>query len=545
MITKLLVKNFVLIDELEITFDKGLNILTGETGSGKSIIIDAIDLAFGARASKDQIKTGTSGAYIELELENNLVISREITLTSSKSRIDGVLVSQNEVQSLRKNMLDIHTQHESYSYIHPGTHIGLLDSYGQDEYGNILNTYRETFNNYKKALAELEKYRNVAQENERRVDFLKFQMQEISEAKVENPNEYDELMNERSVLVNAEELKNVAFSGYTALYGREQSITDILASIEKKLAKASEFDSRLSEIAEVISSSGINLKESSNELRNYAENIETDPHKLNLIEDRITVLDKLRKKYGPELCDVMNNLEKFELELNEINFSQEKITQLTQEVDNLKKKSQELAVQLSVSRKKLASILSELIQKELVRLEMPKAQFMVKVETGEELSINGYDNVEFLISPNTGEPLKPLAKIASGGEISRVMLAIKTIFARTDKVSTVIFDEIDTGISGKTSQAVAEALLELASSHQIICITHQPIIAAMADQHIHIRKIQDENTTRISVRILDDEARVAAIAELAGGSGTDGEAIQFAQKLLSQAENCRKTCINL
>ncbi len=533
MIKKLLVRNFVLIDELELDFDKGLNILTGETGSGKSIIIDAIDLAFGARAAKDLIKTGTDRAYIELELEDGTVISREITQTSSKSRVNGVMVTQAEVQGLKKNMLDIHTQHESYSYINPSTHIGLLDNYGQDEYGDILHEYWETFNNYKKAQAQLEECLSSASENERKFDFLKFQTQEIRDAKIENINEYEELTRERSVLINAGELKELTMSGYEALYGGEQSIIDVLGTIQNRLSKASEFDSSLSEIAQTISSSAINLKETSNDLRNYAEGLEIDPQRLAEIEERVITLEKLMKKYGPELPDVLKNFEKFETELEEINLSDEKIINLRHEVENLKEKARDFASQLSNSRKNLANILSGLIQKELLRLEMPKAKFLVDVKSQETLTIKGYDNIEFLISPNTGEPLKPLAKIASGGEISRVILAIKTIFARADRVNTVIFDEIDTGISGKASQAVAEALLELAGSHQIICITHQPIIAAMADRHIHITKDQGETATRINVKILDDKEKVAAIAELAGGSDSDEDAVNFVQKLLS------------
>lgn len=534
MIKKLLVRNFVLIDELEISFDRGLNILTGETGSGKSIIIDAIDLAFGSRASKSQIKTGTDRAYIELELEDATVIAREITSNATKSRINGVLVAQSEVQALRKKLLDIHTQHESYSYIHPSTHIGLLDNYGQSDYGETLAEYKETYNNCKNTLAELEQKRSAAGEHERRVDFLKFQIQEISEASIKNADEYDELIDERSVLVNAEELKDLAMSGYSALYGEEQSITDILGTIQSKLDKASEYDTRLSDIAKMLDESAINLKEASAELRNYADNLETDPKKLVALEDRIKTLEKLMKKYGPNLEDVLNNLEKFEVELNEINYSEENIAELEQEVLILEQKAREFAERLSTARETLAEKLSDFIQKELIKLEMPKVQFKVCVEQSEELAANGLDIVEFLISPNTGEPLKPLAKIASGGEISRVMLAIKSIFARSDSVSTVIFDEIDTGISGKTSQAVAEALCELAASHQTICITHQPMIAAMADQHIYISKIQDDTSTRTNVAILNEEARIKAIAEMAGGSCGDADAVNFAQRLLNQ-----------
>ncbi len=563
MIKNLYIKNLALIDELEINFDKGLNILTGETGSGKSIIIGAIDLVFGARASKDLIKTGADKAFIEITLnledtfpfemlesnaielsgEKELIVSREITPSATRLRINGIMVTQAYIQGLRSCLLDIHTQHESYNYINPAMHIELLDNYGQTGYGELINEYRQSFNSLKTVRKELETARAAAGENEQKIDFLKFQIKEIKTGQIEDINEHDKLLNERSVLLNSEELKKLTFSGYSALYGEDQSITDVLDKIEKKLAKASEFDEKLVEIKETIFSSSINLKEAAKELRDYSENLETNPQRLHDAEERIQVLDKLKKKYGPKLTDVLQNLEKFESELNKINFSDEKITNLIEQVKILEEKTFSLAEKLSNSRKKLAQNLSAKIQDELVRLEMPKVRFCVSVEPSKELTADGYDSVEFLISPNIGESLKPLAKIASGGEISRVMLAVKTIFARSDRVNTVIFDEIDTGISGKTSQAVAEAFVKLSSSHQILCITHQPIIAAMADRHIYIQKTQDHSTTTISLQILDKEAHLKAIAALASGSGDDEDSINFARKLLTQADNCKKEAI--
>ncbi len=563
MIRNLYIKNFALIDELELSFDKGLNILTGETGSGKSIIIGAIDLAFGARAFKDVIKTGADKAYIELSIklqdsfpyeilesneieipgEKELVISREITPNTTKLRINGIPVTLAYIQRLRKYMLDIHTQHESYNYINPGIHTELLDNYAQPGHRQVLNEYRKCFTGLKSARKELQSLQAGVQENIQKIDFLKFQIEEIQNAQIENINEYDELINERSVLLNAEELKDLTYSAYSALYGEDRSITDVLCMIEHKLAKAAEFDEKLSELREIISSSTINLKEAAKDLRDYSENLETDAQKLQEIEERISILDKLKKKYGPMLFDVLKNLEKFNLELNEINFSDEKISDLIKQVKDLEEKTACFAQELSLSRKETAEKLSGMIQKELIKLEMPGCRFYVSVETTEELTSEGYDSVEFLISPNLGEPLKPLCKIASGGEISRLMLAIKTIFAKSDRINTVIFDEIDTGISGKTSQTIAEAFAKLSLSHQILCITHQPIIAAMADRHIHIQKTRDHTDTRILTQILDRQARLKTIAGLASGFADDKDSINFARKLLNQAENCKKETI--
>ena len=343
-------------------------------------------------------------------------------------------------------------------------------------------------------------------------------------------------MNERSILINSEELKEVTISGYELLYNQDSSLIDVLNSLKNKLIKASKFDENLSKLAEIIDLSTVNLKEAANELRDYAENLETDPAKLKKLEERIELLYKIKRKYGLELSDVLINLEKFEKELNEINFSDEKIQELSKKVVELQKETEILAEKLSVSRKKIASTLSVLIENRLVKLEMPKVQFKINIEPAKELSNKGKDDVEFLISPNIGEPLKPLSKIASGGEISRVILSIKTIFAEAEKVNTVIFDEIDTGISGKTSQAVAESLAELGISQQVLCITHQPIIAAMGDKHLHIKKIQENNTTNIIIHDLNQDEKVRALAGLASGSN-DENSLNFAAKLIEQAED--------
>lgn len=555
MIKTLNIKDFVLIEELEVKFDKGLNILTGETGSGKSLIIDAIDLAFGARAVKDQIRTGANKALIEITLELNpnfssdvfeengidieddniLIISREISQNSTRSRINGILVQQNFVQNLRKSLIDIHSQHETYNYLQPKTHVDLLDNYGGAAHKEILQNYKNIFSEYKSIQKELEISQSLIKTSEQKIDFLKFQIEEINNAKIQNINESDELIHERSILLNSEELKEITFSGYELLYNQDGSLIDILNSLKNKLNKASAFDENLSKLAEIIDSSSLNLKEAANELRDYAENLETDPARLNQVDNRIEILDKLKRKYGPELSDVLNNLEKYEAELEEINISDEKIDLLSKKVQELSIKTENLAKELTDSRKILAETLSELIQNKLINLEMPKVEFKISVETAKEYTYKGLDDVEFLISPNIGEPLKPLAKIASGGEISRVILAVKTIFAKSDNVNTVIFDEIDTGISGKTSQAVAETLAELGFDQQVLCITHQPIIAAMADKHLYIRKILDTNLTKISVEELNSEQKIRALAELASGSNHDIDILNFASKLQEQA----------
>ena len=562
MIKTLYIKNFALIEELTVGFGLGLNILTGETGAGKSILIDAIDLAFGGRSSKDQIRYGENKALIELEIntlnlspdleallqkngielnqESSLIISREVSTSGTRSRINGILVTQSFVQSLREHLIDIHSQHETYNYLKPTTHIDLLDSYGDKNHQELIVSFSHTYTEFKNTQKQLENASSEVQSQTQKIDFLKFQIKEIEEARISDINEYEELIQERSILINSEDLKNLTYSSYDSLYGMDSSIIDILNTLENKLVKASEFDHNLCELAENLSSNTVSLKDIAGELRNYSENLETDAQRLSEIEDRIDLLDKLKKKYGPQLSDIVDNLEKFQAELNEINVTDEKIKSLSQILNVLEKKAEELSLEISDSRKKLAHSLSELIQTELIKLEMPKVKFFIEVKDKQELSLKGLDNVEFLISPNPGEPLKPLAKIASGGEISRIMLATKTIFAMADKVNTVIFDEIDSGISGKTSQAVAEELTRLSCSHQVLCITHQPIIAAMADKYFYIEKIQQKDKTSVIVNDFDNHQRISAISKLASGSDNDQGSVNFAISLLDQADNFKK-----
>lgn len=558
MIKSLYIKNFTIIDETEVLFNRGLNILTGETGAGKSILIDAIDTAFGARASKELIKTGAQKATIELTIELSpsfplsvleengieledctLIISREISQSGTKSRINGTLVNQTFVHNIREYLIDIHSQHETYTYIQPKTHIHLLDSYGDSVHQKAISDYRDSYSQYNKIQKQLNTLQSQSTNNEQRVDFLKYQIAEIESAKLDNDNEYEILMDERGILLNSEELKELTYVGYDTLYGQDSSIIDALNSIETKLLRAADYDKSLAEVAEIISTSSINLREASDILRNYSDGLETDPQRLEEVEDRIDLLDKLKKKYGPTIEDAKNNLQKFEEELSSIDCSDEKMSLLKKQCTELKETTLHLAKNLTNSRKSLAETLSEQIQNELIKLEMPRVKFSISVEKVEELLPNGKDNVEFLISANQGEPLRPLAKIASGGEISRVMLAIKSIFAKSDKVNTVIFDEIDTGISGRTSQSVGEALANLAASHQILCITHQPIIAAMADQYFYIEKVQTEDATTISVKNLNTEEKVLAVSRLASGSADDTESVQFAQRLVDQAEKLK------
>lgn len=549
MIKQIKLKDYILIDELCANFDNRLNIITGETGAGKSIILNAIDLVFSSRVSKDVIKTGCDKASIEITLENTkhnlsklfeengidnlgseIIISKEITQNSVRSRINGTLVNQELLKSLRALFVDIHSQHQTYTFLQPQYHINLLDSYGREDYGALLDEYKTKYIEYQTLLTALETAKSSANATESQIDFLKFQINEIEEANIQSVTEEDELNQELEVLENAEKLKELTGSSYWAINGDDGSILEALAKIKVDISKAAGFDSSLEEVNQQFVDAVENLKDLSSTLREYSQNLDNDTERLNEIQERLFIFDKLKRKYGGTLESVLQNYEQFSNELSTIEFSTQNIDKLEQEISKSKSELTEIASKITENRSNYAQVLSVLIQDKLAVLELPKARFEIKI-TPKELGQNGADNVEFMISTNVSEDLKPLAKVASGGEISRVMLAIKSIFAQNDDIDTVIFDEIDTGISGKATQSVADEIVELSKSHQVIVITHQAIIASKANKHFYVRKSQ-EDETKVEVYVLTGDNRIKALAELAGGTINE-QSIEFAKSLLN------------
>lgn len=549
MIKQIKLKDYILIDELCANFDNRLNIITGETGAGKSIILNAIDLVFSSRVSKDVIKTGCDKACIEITLENTkhdlsklfeengidnlgseIIISKEITQNSVRSRINGTLVNQELLKSLRTLFVDIHSQHQTYTFLQPQYHINLLDSYGREDYGALLDEYKTKYIEYQTLLTVLETAKSSANATESQIDFLKFQINEIEEANIQSVTEEDELNQELEVLENAEKLKELTGSSYWAINGDDGSILEALAKIKVDISKAAGFDSSLEEVNQQFVDAVENLKDLSSTLREYSQNLDNDTERLNEIQERLFIFDKLKRKYGGTLESVLQNYEQFSNELSTIEFSTQSIDKLEQEITKSKSELTEIASKITENRSNYAQVLSVLIQDKLAVLELPKARFEIKI-TPKELGQNGADNVEFMISTNVSEDLKPLAKVASGGEISRVMLAIKSIFAQNDDIDTVIFDEIDTGISGKATQSVADEIVELSKSHQVIVITHQAIIASKANKHFYVRKSQ-EDETKVEVYVLTGDNRIKALAELAGGTINE-QSIEFAKSLLN------------
>ena len=550
MLKSIKIKNYILIDNLTLEFQDGFTAFTGETGAGKSIIISAVDVALGSKVTKEAIKTGQDKAYIELvvtlnknfdrqklidngidDVDGELIISREILPTSSRSRINGVLVTQDFIKEIREFLIDIHTQHQNFNYLKPKAHIDLLDSYADNDFKALLSDYKKCYGEYLDVSNSLEKAQNAVALTEQQIEFLRFQIDEITSIGVDDKEEDENLKQELELLTNAEKLKEYSYSSYWGIYGEETNIVDALSDIKMNLVKLSQLDSSVNPIQEEISNIQEQLKDIASRLRDYSESKEADEQRINEVQERLYDLEKLKRKYGGSLDKVIENLNQMQDELNGIDNSQEnkeKLEALKQEkLSSLKI----LGEKLSVLRKQTAERLQKPVETELEKLDLPKVKFVIDVQPC-DMNENGFDKVEFLVSTNVSESPKPMAKVASGGEISRIMLALKTVFALTDDTSTVIFDEIDTGISGRAAQAVADSVCELSKYHQVMMITHQPIVAAKAKEHFYV--VKDQNAqTEVKVYNLHGENRVKAIALLAAGEIND-QSVNFAKGLLEK-----------
>lgn len=548
MIKSVSVRNYILIDELTLEFDKGFNVFTGETGAGKSIIIGAIDTAFGAKLNKDVIKTGSDKAFIELviilddefdksvfvengiEIQNNeIILSKEILPASSRSRINGVLVTQDFVKGIREQLLDIHTQHQSYNYVQPKNHIILLDNFALKPHKDNIILFKEKYEKLQNLKRKLSSLKDTVNKTIQQSDFLKFQIKEIEDAKIEDIDECEKLEKELDILCNIEKLKELSYSSYWALYGDDSNIISALGNIKSNISKLSQMDESVLNVEEDFINAYEILKDIAHKMRDYSDSKENDNERFDFIQERQCLLDKIKRKYGSTLEEVLTTYDKLSEELNAIEVSQDEIVVIEKEIKELEAEIENLANVISSARKELARVLSKAVTEELEKLELPKSRFEIEIKAS-TMNERGKDSVEFMISTNVSEPVKSLAKTASGGEISRIMLAIKTIFAQADSTNTVIFDEIDTGVSGKASQAIADELVDLSKTHQVILITHQPIIASKADLHFYVKKEQSD-ITKVNVYKLEGENRVKAIALLAAGDINE-ESTSFAKNLL-------------
>ncbi len=538
MLTHLSIKNIAVIDNAQIDFADGFNILTGETGAGKSIIINSLNILSGYRASKELIRSGEQSARVDgiftvtdeikteisnligIEAEDNeILISREFNLDGKNSvRINGSPVTLSMLKEIGPLLVNIHGQHDSASLLSKKSHMGFLDEFGGEKLLTALKEYTEAYTEYKEVKAELEKLDTDETEKERRMDLLKYQIEEIEVANL-LPDEEDELSERRNFLANAQKISENCLAAFDKLYDGEEtgnSAHDLIWEAVKLIEQITEFSSETDNICKELTDMTYIISDHSHTLKKLADSLECNDYELNEIEERLDLIYNLKRKYGTSIPGILKYLEKIKKEYGEIEDSDEKIKDLTQKLKNLELKRLEKAEALSLIRKNSAKTLSEKVCKELCELEMAKTVFEVKISDS-IFSPSGKDDVEFLISTNPGELPKPLSKIASGGELSRIILAIKSVITGSGNGKTLIFDEVDTGVSGKTAQKIGEKLYRMTNSAQVICITHLAQIASLADKHFLIEKSSENGRTRTQITPIDGGGRVNEIARIIGG----------------------------
>lgn len=537
MLEHLHIRNVALIKESEISFGDGLNILTGETGAGKSMIIDSLQFALGGRAGKDFLRHGEKQAAVEAlfsvqsqalteKLAENGIVPEEdgtllITRTLSEAgksvcRINGSTVTVGMLKEIAEDMIDIYGQHEHQSLLNPVKHIRLLDRFCGAGFGEAMEEYK----NSRQRLKDLEKQLTILigdeSQREQRMDMLLFQKEEIEAAELQEGEE-DALLEQKKRLSSMERLIRLTGESVTLLYDgddRAPSACDQLGDALAKLQEAAEYDAALSPLADALADGYAAVEDCARELKREAEKQEVDPEELERIEERLQLFYKLKRKYGDSIEAVLEFYEKAVQELEFLSNSSEKAAELSAKKAAEEKRLSALAETLTARRRATAEQVEEQIETALHDMEMKHARFHIQIEEKADWGADGKDKVEFLISANAGEPLKPLAKIASGGEMSRVMLALKTVLVDADEIGTFIFDEIDTGVSGRTARRVGEKMRFLGGKRQLLCITHLPQIAAMADNHFLIEKESDAGETVTRVTALDEEGAVREVARL-------------------------------
>ena len=537
MLEHLHIRNVALIKESEISFGDGLNILTGETGAGKSMIIDSLQFALGGRAGKDFLRHGEKQAAVEAlfsvqsqalteKLAENGIVPEEdgtllITRTLSEAgksvcRINGSTVTVGMLKEIAEDMIDIYGQHEHQSLLNPVKHIRLLDRFCGAGFGEAMEEYK----NSRQRLKDLEKQLAILigdeSQREQRMDMLLFQKEEIEAAELQEGEE-DALLEQKKRLSSMERLIRLTGESVTLLYDgddRAPSACDQLGDALAKLREAAEYDAALSPLADALADGYAAVEDCARELKREAEEQEADPEELERIEERLQLFYKLKRKYGGSIEAVLEFYEKAVQELEFLSNSSEKAAELSAKKAAEEKRLSALAETLTARRRATAEQVEEQIETALHDMEMKHARFHIQIEEKADWGAAGKDRVEFLISANAGEPLKPLAKIASGGEMSRVMLALKTVLVDADEIGTFIFDEIDTGVSGRTARRVGEKMRFLGGKRQLLCITHLPQIAAMADNHFLIEKESDAGETVTRVTALDEEGAVREVARL-------------------------------
>ena len=547
MLSLLHIENIAVIECADISFDQGFNVLTGETGAGKSIVIDAISAILGERAYRDMIRTGTNKASVRgiftgvpnlpwfadngVEYDSETVIQREIHLDGKNvCRVNGSLVSVAILRKLGTQLINIHGQHDSATLFDEENHLTFLDAFGDNE--QLRAIYSEKYEAVAKLRREIDKMTMDEGEKLRRMETLRYQIAEIEKADLEI-GEDEALEERRKILQNAEKLSNGMDTAVECLYGGDESegAAGLLAQAEYALARLAKFSDNFAAMHERIADLMYQVQDAAEEVRDARDDLSYSADELEQIESRLDVIHKLRRKYGVTCEDILNYLDKAKKELDDIEFADDHLEHLKKKLKKAEKEAWDAAKALRKNRQETSVTMADRILTELAQLDMPRVQFACQF-TETDLTANGADTVAFYMSANAGEALKPMSKVASGGELARIMLAMKNVLAEKDQVNTLIFDEVDTGVSGRAAQKVAEKLRSVASHKQVLCVTHLPQLAALANTHLLIAKSERDGRTYTSVTPLDIEGRKKELARIIGGTNITETTLKSAEEML-------------
>lgn len=533
MLKGLNIENFAIIDNVSLKFENGLNVFTGETGAGKTIIIEALSLVLGERADTTLIRTGEEKAVVSAlfeSSENEIFIKREITSAGrGNCYMNEKIVPLNSLKEIGNTLIDIHGQYEHQSLLKQEKHIDLLDRFG-GLYG-LQEKITKIYNELNEKEGRLQELTALEKESETMKELFQFQLDEITNAGM-SEGEDAGIEKERLLLSNFQKLTEVVGGTYQELYENEGAIVDRLKKIAVQLQDIAQLDKKINSFLENVEEASLLLQELASELRKYRDGLEYDPRKLEMLTEKQDLIQKLKKKYGTTIGEILKFKKEVEKKLKDISSRKEEIEKIATEVTEIKEKCLKESMELSKKRKASAEKLEEKVENELADLEMKKTKFEVQIAEC-ELGPKGIDSVEFLLSPNPGEDLRPLVKIASGGEISRIMLALKSILSDVDEIPVMVFDEIDLGIGGKTASSVGAKLKALASKKQILCITHLAQIAAFGDLHFKVEKSVEKGRTRTEVKELNKERRVEEIARMISGDKITPTSLKHAKELLN------------
>ena len=547
MLSLLHIENIAVIECADISFHKGFNILTGETGAGKSIIIDGISAILGERAYRDMVRTGTEKAIVRaiftdvpafswfeengVEHDPETVILREIHMDGKNvCRVNGTLVNVTALRKLGLQLINIHGQHDSASLFDEAYHLQFLDDYAANQ--DLRNSYAEKYTSVDMLRSEINRMTMDEGEKLRRMETLRYQIEEIEKAQLQ-AGEDDQLEQRRKLLQNAEKISDGIHTAVECLYGGDDSegAASLLQQAERELARLNRFTDAFASIHEKVTDLMYQVQDAAEEMRDARDELSYSADELERIESRLDVIHRLRRKYGATCEDILTYLENAKAELDEIEFADDHLERLKNKCAKAEKEAVEAAMILRENRKITAETLSHKILSELAQLDMPRVQFSCEF-TPTELSANGMDQVAFYMSANAGEALKPLSKVASGGELARIMLAMKNVLAEQDRVQTLVFDEVDTGVSGRAAQKVAEKLRSVARNKQVLCVTHLPQLAALGDTHLLIAKEERQGRTYTSVTPLDKEGRKRELARIIGGANITETTLKSAEEML-------------